>query len=99
MCGIGVVLTSATTNLENHAAYTQQIRSGIRNRGPDSFGEMELMENRATFMPSGTYNVMILLAIPQFLQTLLRSIEIRPLDHSSAVVSELRFLACAIRLP
>jgi len=50
MCGIGVVLTSATTNLENHAAYTQQIRSGIRNRGPDSFGEMELMENRATFM-------------------------------------------------
>ena len=47
----------------------------------------------------GTYNVMILLAIPQFLQTLLRSIEIRPLDHSSAVVSELRFLACAIRLP
>lgn len=50
MCGIGVVLTSAATNLENHAAYTQQIRSGIRNRGPDSFGEMELMDNRATFM-------------------------------------------------
>lgn len=50
MCGIGVVLTSGTTNLENHTAYTQQIRSGIRNRGPDSFGEVDLMENHATFM-------------------------------------------------
>ena len=50
MCGIGVVLTSARTSLEDHATYTRQVRSGIRNRGPDSFGEVELADGHATFM-------------------------------------------------